>query len=57
MILKWFYFIKLKFLTTDNCEKMNEFEANMLHDEQVKLVCLNIFAAKTKQKFNRVQVN
>ena len=57
MILKWFYFTKLKFLTTDNCEKMNEFEANMLHDEQVKLVCLNIFAAKTKQKFNRVQVN
>lgn len=57
MILKWFYFIKLKFLTTDNCEKMNELEANMLHDEQVKLVCLNIFAAKTKQKFNRVQVN
>ena len=36
---------------------MNELEANMLHDEQVKLVCLNIFAAKTKQKFNRVQVN
>ena len=57
MILKWFYFTKLKFLTTDNCEKMNELEANMLHDEQVKLVCLNIFAAKTKQKFNRVQVN